>query len=88
MSAVDIAGGVCRFFVTGILVAAANFTMDGSVVTSTMVFSAVAPTLETNLIFTTLRNTPAFLGGTNATIFSFEFSILVMISVISSSGSI
>ena len=83
-----ITGADCRFLVTGNLVTAANLMMDGSVVTSTIVFSAFMPALVINFMFTMLRNTPAFLGGTNATIFSFEFSILVMISVISSSGSI
>ena len=87
-SATGTTGADCKFFATGIFVTAAILTIDGSVVTRTIVFLALAPTLAINFILTTLLKTPAFLGGTKATIFDFEFSILVMISVISSSGSI
>ena len=81
-------GADLRSLVTGILVAAASLIIDGSVVTKTTVLSAFAAVLEINLIFTILLNTPAFFGGTRATILDLEPSILPIISVMSSSGSI
>ena len=81
-------GADCKSFVTGIFTVAASFMMAGSVVTNTIVLSAAKPALWINLIFTILRSTVAFLGGTSATILDFAFSMRVIMSVISSSGSI
>ena len=77
-----------RLFATGIATPDARRNNASSFVIKTTVFSLWRAALAINLKFTALRNTPAFFGGTSATILHFAALIFAMISVISCSGSI
>ena len=87
-SSVASCGLLLRDFATGILTDWANLTRFSSVEIKTTVLLCWSAVLAINLKFTTLRSTPAFFGGTRATILVFAFLTLAIISVISSSGSI
>ena len=80
-------GLLCRVRAVGIFTLPASFKSDSSDVIKTTVFPAWREVLAISLKLTALRKTPAFLGGTRATILFFALFILARISVISSSGS-
>ena len=76
-----------KFLAKGRLESAAIFMRVGSVVTTTMALSCIFAVRAISLRLIELRRTFNFFGGTSAIIFCLEALIWLIISVISSSGS-